>query len=94
MDYRLPRADDLPSMRVLIVENATADNPLGAKGVGEGPTVGATPAVVNAVLDALAERGITHLDMPLTPSRVWQALQDAVRGRDERAGRPAGRREG
>jgi carbon-monoxide dehydrogenase large subunit len=50
-------------------------NPLGAKGIGELGTIGATPTVVNAVIDALAPRGITHLDMPLTPARVWQALQ-------------------
>ena len=50
-------------------------NPLGAKGIGELGTIGATPSVVNAVLDALAPRGVTHMDMPLTPSRIWEALQ-------------------
>jgi carbon-monoxide dehydrogenase large subunit len=52
-------------------------NPLGAKGCGEAGTIGATPAVVNAVLDALAPLGVTHLDMPLTPARVWTAIQAA-----------------
>ena len=76
MDYRLPRADDLPSLAVHVGETAaTGDNPLAVKGVGEGPTVCGTPAVVNAVLDALAVRGVRHLDMPLTPLRVWRALR-------------------
>jgi carbon-monoxide dehydrogenase large subunit len=52
-------------------------NPLGAKGMGESPTVAATPAVVNAVVDALFHLGITHLDIPLTPEKVWRAIQDA-----------------
>jgi len=50
---------------------------LGAKGMGESPTVAATPAVVNAVVDALSHLGITHLDIPLTPEKVWRAIQDA-----------------
>lgn len=77
MDYRLPLAQDLPPLAVQVQETAAGDNPLGAKGVGEGPTVCATPAVVSAVLDALSVRGVRHLDMPLTPLRVWQALRDA-----------------
>ena len=55
-------------------------NLLGVKGVGELGTIGATPATVHAVLDALAERGIDHLDMPLTPERVWTAIRDARAG--------------
>ena len=77
MDYCLPRAGDLPPLQVHVAERPSADNPLGAKGAGEGPTVGATPAVVSAVLDALAPHGITHIDMPLTPERVWRALRAA-----------------
>ena len=55
----------------------TALNPLGAKGAGEAGTVGALPAVMNAVIDALAPLGVRHLDMPATPERVWRAIQDA-----------------
>ena len=58
-------------------EVPTPRNALGAKGAGEAGTIGATPAVANAVLDALRPLGITHLDMPLTPSKVWKAIQDA-----------------
>lgn len=60
-----------------IHEVPTRVNPLGAKGVGEAGTVGALPAVVNAVNDALAPLGVRHLDMPVTPERVWRAIQDA-----------------
>ncbi len=78
MDYALPRAKDLPS---LVVDHSVftecTHNPLGVKGCGEAGAIGAPPAVVNAVLDALAAHGVTEIDMPLTPSRVWQAIQDA-----------------
>jgi aerobic carbon-monoxide dehydrogenase large subunit len=74
MDFALPRADDLPPFTLALNPVASDDNPLGVKGIGESPTTGAPPAVVNAVLDALAVRGITTLDMPLTPERVWRAL--------------------
>ena len=77
MDYALPRAGDLPSFNTAINEVPSADNPLGVKGCGEGPTTGSPAAVVNAALDALAPRGVSHLDMPLTPERLWRALQDA-----------------
>jgi CO/xanthine dehydrogenase Mo-binding subunit len=63
------------------VETPTPVNPLGAKGCGEAGTIGCTPAVVNTVLDALAPLGATHLDMPLTPARVWAAIQAARTGR-------------
>ena len=55
-------------------------NPLGAKGIGESATVGSTPAVQNAVVDALSHLGVRHLDMPLTPERVWRAIRDAEAG--------------
>jgi carbon-monoxide dehydrogenase large subunit len=55
-------------------------NPLGIKGVGEAGTIGSTPCAVNAVVDALSPLGVTHIDMPLTPNRVWQAIQDAKKG--------------
>jgi carbon-monoxide dehydrogenase large subunit len=77
MDYAMPRADDVPSFEVDSHEVPTKVNPLGAKGVGEAGTVGALPALLNAVNDALASLGVRHLDMPVTPERVWRAIQDA-----------------
>ncbi len=77
MDYAMPRADDVPSFEVDAHEVPTAVNPLGAKGVGEAGTVGALPALMNAVNDALAPLGVRHLDMPLTPERVWRAIREA-----------------
>jgi aerobic carbon-monoxide dehydrogenase large subunit len=74
MDFALPRADDLPGFTTVCNPFPGADNPLGVKGIGEGPTTGSPPAVVNAVLDALGERGVSAIDMPLTPERVWRAL--------------------
>ena len=75
LDYAMPRADDMPPIQTnLFLEQPCRTNPLGSKGVGELGTVGATPAVVNAVLDALSEHGIKHLEMPLTPQSVWAAL--------------------
>jgi carbon-monoxide dehydrogenase large subunit len=80
MDYAMPRADDLPSFEVDSHEVPTKVNPLGAKGVGEAGTVGALPALLNAVNDALAPLGVRHLDMPVTPERVWGAIHDARTG--------------
>ena len=75
-DYALPRADDIPDMVIEYYEDApTAKNLLGVKGAGEAGCVGAPPAIVNAVLDALSEFGVTHIDMPLTPEKVWRAIQ-------------------
>jgi aerobic carbon-monoxide dehydrogenase large subunit len=79
MDYALPRADDVPNFEVDSYEVPTRVNPLGAKGVGEAGTVGALPALMNAVNDALAPLGVRHLDMPVTPERVWRAIRDAHR---------------
>ncbi len=74
-DYCMPRADDVPSFDVNLDDRAPClTNPLGAKGCGESGAVGAPPAVVNAVIDALASRGVTTLDMPITASKVWHAL--------------------
>ena len=82
MDYALPRADDLPGFKtVLDEEEATATNLLGVKGAGESGAVGAPPAVTAAVLDALRPHRVEHLDMPLTPERVWRALRDAKQAR-------------
>ncbi len=75
MDYCLPRADNVPSMVVEYDESApTSRNPLGVKGAGEAGCCGAPAAIVNAVLDALAEYGVAHVDMPLTPMKVWRAI--------------------
>ena len=77
MDYALPRADTLPDMLITSNPVPTKLNPLGAKGAGEAGTVGALPAVINAVLDALAPLGVRELDMPATSERVWRAIQAA-----------------
>jgi carbon-monoxide dehydrogenase large subunit len=77
MDYAMPRADDVPAFEVDSYEVPTRVNPLGAKGVGEAGTVGALPALMNAVNDALAPLGVPHLDMPVTPERVWRAIRGA-----------------
>ena len=74
--YTMPAAADLPAFETQRTETPTPLNPLGAKGIGESGTIGSTPAVQNAVVDALAHLGVTHLDMPLTPERVWRALRD------------------
>ncbi len=77
MDYCMPRADNLPiiDFRTNIVPCTT--NPMGVKGAGEAGAIGAPPAVVNAVIDALSEHGVTHLDMPLTPEKLWRAIHGA-----------------
>ncbi|HEX6981074.1 MAG TPA: xanthine dehydrogenase family protein molybdopterin-binding subunit [Alphaproteobacteria bacterium] len=77
MDYTLPRADNLPSIAVATQTTLCTHNPLGVKGCGEVGAIGAPPAVINAVIDALSPYGITHIDMPATPQRVWRAIQDA-----------------
>lgn len=73
--YLLPTAAIVPSVEVDHTETPTDQNPLGAKGIGESGTIGSGPAVVNAVHDALRPYGVRHLDMPLTPGRIWQAIQ-------------------
>ncbi len=78
MDYAMPRASDLPALKVLSHPVPTPTNPLGVKGAGEAGVVGSLPAVISAVTDALAERGVTHIDMPATPERIWRALQGSV----------------
>jgi carbon-monoxide dehydrogenase large subunit len=79
MEYAMPRADTLPDLVVRSNPVPTTLNPLGAKGAGEAGTVGALPAVMNAVLDALAPLGVRRLDLPATPERVWRAIQEARR---------------
>jgi carbon-monoxide dehydrogenase large subunit len=80
MDYAMPRADALSSIEVASNPVPTKLNPLGAKGAGEAGTVGALPAVMNAILDALAPLGVRHLDMPATGERIWRAIRDATGG--------------
>lgn len=77
MDYTMPRADWVPDIDFHYTEVPSPRNPLGVKGAGEAGTVGAAPAFVSAVLDALAPRGVLHIDMPVTPLAVWQALDTA-----------------
>jgi len=78
-DYLMPSAAELPSFETAHTETPTPLNPLGAKGIGESGTIGSTPAVQNAVVDAVAHLGVRHIDMPCSPQRVWQAIQ-AARG--------------
>jgi len=77
MDYAMPRAHDAPMIEVVSHPVPTKSNPLGAKGCGEAGTSGGLPAVANAVIDALSDYGIRHLEMPMTPARIWQAMEQA-----------------
>lgn len=76
-DYAFPSAAEFPSFERVVHETPTPHNPLGAKGIGESGTIGATPAVQNAVVDAVSHLGVRHIDLPLGPERVWTAIQDA-----------------
>jgi carbon-monoxide dehydrogenase large subunit len=78
MDYPVPRAGDVPQFLLGRIESPAPSNPLGAKGAGESGCIGAPPAIVNAVLDALAPYRVTDIDLPLRPSKVWAAI-DAAR---------------
>jgi aerobic carbon-monoxide dehydrogenase large subunit len=80
MDYALPTAAEIPSFELDRTETKSPSNSLGVKGIGEAGTIASTPAIVNAVIDALRHEGITYIDMPLTPLRIWEALEEA-RGR-------------
>ena len=77
MDYCMPRADDVPSFSIDTTSTPCTHNPLGAKGCGEAGAIGSPAALINAVVDALSDLGVNHLDMPASPNRVWQAIQDA-----------------
>lgn len=79
-DYAMPSAAEFPSFEVHSTETATPYNPLGAKGIGEAGTIGATPAIQNAVIDAVAHLGVRHLDMPHTPEQLWRTIRDARAG--------------
>lgn len=78
MDYHVPTAADVPSIALEHTVTRSPVNPLGVKGIGEAGTIGATPAIVNAVVDALSPLGVKHLDMPLSNERVWRAIRDAT----------------
>ena len=77
VDYALPTAAELPTFETDRTETPSPVNSLGVKGVGEAGTIAATPRSLNAVVDALRPLGVTYIDMPLTPMRVWQAIQAA-----------------
>jgi carbon-monoxide dehydrogenase large subunit len=77
LDYAVPHADSLPNIRSQFQQTPSPTNPLGVKGIGESGAIGAPPTIVHAVLDALAPFGIAHLDMPLTPQKIWVAIQSA-----------------
>jgi len=78
-DYAIVAATEMPSFELIDSQTTTPYNSLGVKGVGESGTIGSTPAVQNAVVDALSHLGIRHIDMPATPERVWRALRDSSR---------------
>ena len=79
-DYSFVTAAELPSFELVTMETPTTLNPLGAKGIGEAGSIGSTPAVQNAVVDAVSHLGVRHIDMPTTPRRVWQAISDTTAG--------------
>ena len=79
-DYPIVSATELPGFELVDSETPTGYNPLGAKGIGEAGTIGSTPAVQNAVIDAVAHLGVRHIDMPTTPMAVWRAIRDAQQG--------------
>ncbi len=81
LDYAMPRADTVPHVDFSYNEVPCLSNPLGVKGCGEAGSIGAPPALINAVLDALRPKGVAHIDMPATPERVWRALQSARAGK-------------
>jgi len=78
MDYTMPRADNLPNLQLGFAGVPSPLNPLGVKGCGEAGAIAAPAALINAVVDALNPLGVSNVDMPATPQRVWQAIQDAA----------------
>ena len=80
LDYALPKASRFPTFELDETVTPSPVNPLGVKGIGEAGTIGSTPAVVNAVIDALSDLGIRHIDMPLTSQKVWRAMRSAKGG--------------
>ena len=80
LDYAMPRADDMPSFGYQTIDLACKNNPLGVKACGESGTVGPPPAVIGAIVDALQDFEIRHIEMPATPEVVWRAIQTASAG--------------
>lgn len=80
LDYAVPRAEHVPNIRSSFQETPSPTNPIGVKGIGESGSIAAPPCMVHAVLDALSSFGISHLDMPMTPPRIWSAVQQARAG--------------
>jgi carbon-monoxide dehydrogenase large subunit len=78
LDYAVPRADNVPNIRSIFQETPSPTNPIGVKGIGESGSIAAPPCMVHAVLDALAPFGVTHIDMPMTPARIWSAIQPKI----------------
>ena len=76
LDYGFPSAAEMPSFECFLTQNPSPNNPLGAKGIAESGTIGAVPSIQNAVVDALAHLGVRHIDLPVTPQRVWTAMTD------------------
>jgi carbon-monoxide dehydrogenase large subunit len=76
MDYRLARAADIPDLTIEFQGVPSASNPLGVKGVGQAGAIAAPQTIVNAVMDALAPLGISHIDMPITSEKIWRAMRD------------------
>jgi carbon-monoxide dehydrogenase large subunit len=81
MEYHVPTAADLPAFQLDHTVTLSNSNALGVKGIGEAGTIGSTPAVANAVIDALSPLGITHIDMPLTSEKIWRAIRAAGEGK-------------
>ena len=80
MDYCMPRADMFPNFELDSTVTPSPHQPMGIKGIGETGTIASTPTVYNAVIDALKPLGVDQIEMPLTPARVWQAIQDSSNG--------------
>ena len=78
MDYGFPSAAEMPMFDIHLMEIPSPNNPLGFKGIAESGCIGATPAIQNAVIDALLPFGVRHVDMPVTPKRVWEAIAAAA----------------
>jgi carbon-monoxide dehydrogenase large subunit len=76
MDYCMPRADGVPAMKVSTIEVPCQNNPMGVKGCGEAGSVASPAAVINAIIDALADLGVTSVDMPATPQSLWRLIQE------------------
>ena len=87
LDYCIPAATEMPSFDIHVLSYPSPRNPLGVKGIAESGAIGAVPAIQNAVIDALADLGVRHIDMPLTPERVWTALQEAASSDESRNSR-------